>query len=207
MPESTALGALSRSSAPTLGAFRGRDAVAEGVSRKRLERMQSTGAIERFLPDTYCLTVVPASNAQRLHAAILWAGPETAVAVRSSGELYRFEGVRATKPEIVVPSRVRAKSRDVIVHHSDDRAAMMIRNVNGLPVTGVEATLLALAHVLDAEALEIACEDARRRQLTSVLALRAYLDSSRPQGAAGRLRWIDCCGRSTLNRRHVRRWR
>jgi hypothetical protein len=51
----------------------------------------------------------------------------------------------------------------------------MIRMVRRLPVTGVECTLLSLAASLDSEALEIACEDARRRRLTSVPAMRAYL--------------------------------
>ena len=39
----------------------------------------------------------------------------------------------------------------------------MLRTVNGVRTAGVEATLLSLVDVLDGEALEIACEDARRR--------------------------------------------
>ena len=52
-------------------------------------------------------------------------------------------------------------------------------------VTGVEATLLRLAYVLDEEAFEVACEDARRRRLTSVAALRAYLDRFGQRGRPG----------------------
>src|SRR3954471_19436534 len=59
----------------------------------------------------------------------------------------------------------------------------MVRRRHGLRVTGVEATLLRLAHELDGVALEIACEDARRRRLTSIAALHAYLDRF---GASGR---------------------
>ena len=51
----------------------------------------------------------------------------------------------------------------------------MLRTNRGVRVTGPEATLLRLAEVLGGEAFEIACEDARRRHLTSVAALRAYL--------------------------------
>ena len=61
----------------------------------------------------------------------------------------------------------------------------MVRTVRGLPVTGVEATLLALARDLDPVALEIACEDARRRQLTSLPALHAYLDRFAAPGRHG----------------------
>jgi very-short-patch-repair endonuclease len=61
----------------------------------------------------------------------------------------------------------------------------MIRRVGGLPTTGVEATLLRLAHVLDTETFEIACEDARRRGLTSVPALRKYLERHAQRGRLG----------------------
>ena len=50
-------------------------------------------------------------------------------------------------------------------------------------MTGVEPTLVALAATLESEAFEIACEDARRRRLTSVPALNAYLTRF---GRAGR---------------------
>jgi very-short-patch-repair endonuclease len=61
------------------------------------------------------------------------------------------------------------------MRRSDDRAAQRVRQVRGMAVTGVEPTLLALATSLDAEAFEIACEDARRRRLTSVPGLLAFL--------------------------------
>jgi hypothetical protein len=57
--------------------------------------------------------------------------------------------------------------------------------VRRLPVTGVECTLLSLAASLDSEALEIACEDARRRRLTSVPAMRAYLGRYGVMGRSG----------------------
>ena len=60
---------------------------------------------------------------------------------------------------------------------------MQIRRHRGIPVTGPEATLVALGAVLDDEAFEIACEDARRRRLTSVSALRSHLAKF---GSAGR---------------------
>ena len=67
----------------------------------------------------------------------------------------------------------------------DDRRSLMVRRVKGLSVTGAEATLLALAHELGSEAFEIACEDARRRQLPSIPALHAYLDRFAQRGRPG----------------------
>ena len=45
--------------------------------------------------------------------------------------------------------------------------------------------MLRLAHLLDEEAFEIACEDARRRRLTSVPALRRYLERHATRGRPG----------------------
>jgi very-short-patch-repair endonuclease len=61
----------------------------------------------------------------------------------------------------------------------------MLRRVRGLPTTGIECTLVQLAAALDAEAFEVACEDARRRQLTSVPALEAYLRRFGRRGRPG----------------------
>jgi hypothetical protein len=62
---------------------------------------------------------------------------------------------------------------------------MMVRTHRGLRVTGPEATLVRVAHLLDTEAFEIACEDARRRGLTSVSALEAYIDRFGGKGVTG----------------------
>jgi very-short-patch-repair endonuclease len=61
----------------------------------------------------------------------------------------------------------------------------MVRHVRGVPVTGPEFTLLRLACSLDDVAFEIACEDARRRRLTSVPALRAYRARHGRRGRTG----------------------
>lgn len=174
MAHESIVGRLSRLSVPTLGVFRGRAAVELDVSRKQLSALCAAGVLERELPDTYRMTAVPRSSDQQLRAALLWAG-DSAAAGRSAGELYGLEGVRAPTPEIVVPRSSRARAPGVLVHTGKDRAALMLRQHRGFRVTGVESTLVALAAVLDSEAFEVACEDARRRRLTSMPALQANL--------------------------------
>jgi very-short-patch-repair endonuclease len=156
-----------------------------GVTRKQLDGLVKVGIIARELPDTYRMTAVAPSNGQRLRAALLWAGDGAAGAVRSAGEVYRLDGISAAKPEINIPRSRRLRSPLVIVHQPTNEAATMVRAYRGMRVTGVEATLTALAHALDGESFEIACEDARRRQLTSVAALRSYLRRFARQGVPG----------------------
>src|SRR5262245_48998047 len=159
---------------PSFGAFRGRAAVANGVSRKQLGTLQRHGFLERVHPDTYRLSATAPSPEQQLSAALLWAGDDAVGDRRSAGMLYGLEDVRIKRPQIIVSSARRRRSNSVDVRYYDDRLSLMVRRIRGLAVTGVEATLMALAHELDDVAFEIACEDARRRRLTSVPALRAY---------------------------------
>jgi very-short-patch-repair endonuclease len=180
-----AISVVSRLAEKHDGVFRGRDAVACGVSRNQLGILVGAGALERVLPDTYRVTAVRKNNRQALRAALLWAGAGAAAAGRSAAELYELEGVVATQPEIVTPRRQRLRAPDVVVHRPHDPRHLMLRQRAGLLVTGVEPTLVALAASLDAEQFEIACEDARRRRLTSVAALTAYLDRFGGPGHAG----------------------
>jgi very-short-patch-repair endonuclease len=175
MVSESAFGLLARLSEQSSGVFRGRSAVGAGVTRKQIAALEAAGAVERLLPDTYRVTAVRRSHEQSIVAALLWAGPGAAASGRSAAEVYGLEGVRAEVPEIVVLPSSRVRSDRIIVHRSDDRAAQMYRRYHGIRVTGIEPTLVALARVLDGEALEIACEDARRRRLTSVAGMRAYL--------------------------------
>ena len=183
--QESALGRLSQLSAATHGVLRGCDAVKLGASRNQLTMLMRAGVITRELPDTYRMTAAVRTREQRLRAALLWAGDGSAAAGRSAGELFALEGVRAAQPEIVVARTVRRRTPGVTVHRSDDRAALMLRSQRGLMTTGVEPTLVALAATLDEESFEIACEDARRRRLTSIPALNAYLDRFAKPGRAG----------------------
>jgi hypothetical protein len=185
MAQESPFSVLSRLSASSLGVFRGSAAIERGMSRNRLTSFIADGVLERLLPDRYRLTAVPHCHEQQLRAALLWAGDDAAAAGRSAGQLVGLEGVRPTLPEIAVPRTNRRRSSNVVVHQVTDRAALMTREVKGLRVTGIEATMSSLAFALAAEDLEIACEDARRRHLTSVPALRAYLTRFSRPGRSG----------------------
>ena len=184
MPQGAPVAALSRLSAPTRGVFRGSAATKVGLTRDQLSRLCASGVIERVLPDTYRMVAVAPSHEQALHAALLWAGDGAAATGRSAAELYGLEDVHAEIAEIAVPRAVRARSTKILVHHGV-RAALQVRRVRGMPTTGPEYTLLWLAHHLDTEPFEVACEDARRRRLTSVPALEAYVGRFARPGRPG----------------------
>ena len=184
MPQEPVVTTLSSLSAGSLGVFRAERVTALGVTPNQLARLNRQGVIDRVYPHTYRMTAVAPTDDQRLVAALLWAGDRAAAAGRSAGHLHRLEGVRASLPEIVLPYDVRGRIQGMVVYHGNPRA-LTVREVRGIRVTGVEATLVRLAHLLDEESFEIACEDARRRRLTSVPALRSYLDRFARRGRPG----------------------
>ncbi len=185
MQRESVVARLSRLAAPTSGAFHVRAAANLGITRTQLARLAAQDVIERLYPSTYRMTAVPATDAQRLRGALLWAGDDAAAAGRSAATRYGLEGVRVTDPEVALPYGRRSRPpRGITVVHGDPRA-LMARSISGIRTTGIEATLLRLAHLLDPEPFEIAFEDARRRRLTSMPAINAYLTRFARQGRPG----------------------
>ena len=123
MPKEPVVTTLSKLSASSLGAFRAEGATALGVTPNQLARLSRQGVIERVFPHTYRMTAISPSAAQRLRAALLWAGDRAAAAGRSAGELHGLEGVRASSPEIVLPHEVRGRMRGMTVSHGDPARA------------------------------------------------------------------------------------
>jgi very-short-patch-repair endonuclease len=119
MPKEPGIAIISGLAATNAGVFRGRDVVCRGVKRERLRSL-----------------------------ALLWAGDMAAAAGRSAAEIYRLEGVRAPQPEIVLPHDVRGRMNSITTYHGEPRA-LMVRTVDGIRVTGVEATLMRLASTLE----------------------------------------------------------
>ena len=156
---------LARLARPTLGVFRGHDAIEAGVTRRQLDTLRAAAVIERELPDTFRLTSVARSARQRLWAALLWAGDESAACGRSAGAEYGLEGVEAPRPEIAVPRSFHGRADTVQLLRASDMRSLMIRTHRGMRVVGIEATILQLAHQLNEERLEIACEEVKTRRL------------------------------------------
>ena len=190
------------------GVFRIEDANAAGVTANQVHGFAGDGVIERVLPNTYRLLAV---------RAIVGAGPARRAPVGG-----RWCGRRGSIGRSALPAggRPRDEARDRGAHtaralvrrsrrvYHGERRALMVRMVNGLPTTGVEATLLRLAHVLDSEAFEIACEDARRRRLTSIPALQRYLERhAQARTTRRRARCAERSPSSIRSTRRDRRWR
>jgi len=101
--------------------------------------------------------------------AACWAGGTRAVAShRSAAGLYEIPGGREDIVEIMCPRWQRTRHDDLVVHETrvltdDDRTTM-----DAIPTTTVERTIFDLATVCSQFTIELAIDNALRRELTSL---------------------------------------
>ncbi len=192
MPRERAVAERSQLCATTNSVLRGAETVRRGVSRTQLGILAKADVIERVVPDTYRMTAVPASSEQGPRAALSGAGSGSMARGASAASVCGLDGVEATEPAAALGRNQHRRIDGITIARPTDRRALMPRTRRGFRVTGVEATLVALASVLDGGALETACEDARRKGLTSMPAHLACTNQSGKRGRPASRRCARC---------------
>jgi hypothetical protein len=120
----------------------------------------------------------------RLFAAVLAGGPDTLVSHRAALVVWGMDGVRSAPVEVTVPYSNRPVPQEVIVHRT--RRAMSSRDVEGLPVTGPERTLLDVSLLLPPLVVAKALESSIRRNLTTVDSILEEISTKGGRGCAAR---------------------
>src|SRR5256714_7015750 len=68
-------------------------ALEAGLGRGAIQHRLDSGEWQRLHPGVYRMRGAPPSWEQRLMAATLWAGPESAVSHRSAAALWKLDGI------------------------------------------------------------------------------------------------------------------
>lgn len=159
-----------------------------GLSADAVFRRARSGRWRRILPAVYAVSGAPATWEQRLMAAVLWAGDDTAIARTSAAALWKLPGFGPGRVEIYHPTSKRSRS-GVIVHRVrlDPRDVTRIR---GWPVTTAGRTLVDVASKLDAASFDEAFHHCLHARLTTWRALEDLSERHSGPGCpgAGRLR-------------------
>lgn len=126
----------------------------------------------------------------KLRAAVLAAGPGSAVSHRSAFRLWGLEGITTEIVELTVPYTHGPVPDGVVVHRT--RRSIAVDEVDGIPVTTVERTFLDCAAILPHLPLAKALDSAIRKNLTTVDAVYDLLVEKGGRGVRGtkRLRWV-----------------
>lgn len=167
------------------GVFRIADLVELGVTRAQRRHRLESGRWETLYDGVHCIAGTPRTWTSKLLAAT-WAGGADAVAShRSAAALWELPGARRDRVEIMCRHWKRAREHGVVVHETrrlDDEDRTERQSV---PVTTIERTLFDLAGVGSETTLDLAIDNALRRDLTSLRALEATLRRLARRGRSG----------------------
>jgi very-short-patch-repair endonuclease len=156
-----------------------------GLTDRQIRGRVDRAVWEVVLPGVYRIAGTPATGRQGMLAATLWAGRRSALSHRAAGVLWGLDGVHAERLEVIIERPRRLEHPAVIVHRTGTLPRLDRATSDGIRVTAVARTLVDLAGVLDPEALELAVEDALRRELTSVARIRHRLEELGGRGREG----------------------
>jgi len=147
-----------------------------GLTERQIDHRLTRGHWTRVVGGVYRLAGVPASWRSQLVAACLAGSPLAVASHRAAARLWGFPGFDTPAVEVTMePGRSR-RLDGVVVHEcalllDDDR-----REVDGVPVVGVELNLIQLAAIVGGARIEGLVDDALRRRLTTLDSLRGRLE-------------------------------
>jgi very-short-patch-repair endonuclease len=157
---------------------------ASGMIDRQLDTRTSGERWEIVHPAVYRVRGAPVTTRQRLMAATLWAGDDSAISHDAGGRLLRLDAV--PKPPVIdlsVAGAHRLCADGITVHRTKLERIDRV-TVDNIACTSATRTIIDLAARLDDEALETAFDSARRLGLTAPDALArraaALCGSGRP---------------------------
>lgn len=124
----------------------------------------------------------PVSWEQRLHACCLSAGTGVYASHRSAGRLWSLSGVPTVRLEVMARRGRVVRLEGVVAHRSNLLDDRFVGDVDGIPVTTAERTVIDLSAVLGEHTLGRVLDDAARRRIVSYESVQQCLDQMRRRG-------------------------
>ena len=167
------------------GVFTATQADEAGFKPDHREFRVRIGRWQALHPGVYRIAGAPESWRARV-LATCWAARHLAVAShRSAAELWELPGGKTDLVEITCRRWKRARPPDLIVHETKLLLPEDTTEVDGIPVTSLEQTLLGLAAVARPGVVEMALDRALRRRLTTATSLESFVRRKGRQGRNG----------------------
>lgn len=169
-----------------------------GGSHSTVTRRARDGRLRTELPGVYVVAGAPASVEQRRWIALLAAGPGAVLSFETAARIHGVSTVPALGPTVVTvrPSGWQ-RLPGVTVHQLNDLAPDHVTEVDGLPVTTIERTIVDLAAVWRRGRVRMAVEDAVAAKRTTDAAIGPTPTCScSPPGASGSTPVTAWCSRT-----------
>ena len=161
-----------------------------GLTNSQISHRLRTTRWRLVRPRVYRLAGTPLTWKARLMAECLAAGEDALASHRAAARLWDLRGLRSDSIEITVGRHRLGATRSARLHRCNLLVAEDRRQVDSIPVTGPELTLLHLAGQLPLRQTDGLIDDALRKGLTTLPRLRWRLGvlGRRGRNGSGRLR-------------------
>lgn len=161
------------------------EADAAGLTESQI-RLRAAHLWERLYDGVFRIPGAAATWKGELRAAVLAAGPGSAISHRSAAALYELPGGRDNLIELSTPRWNRTFRRGLVVHESRRLGLEDMREVDGITVTTPDLLLLHLAATRPVpDFLEMVIHAARRRRLITYASARQTFDRHARRGLGG----------------------
>lgn len=141
------------------------------LSDNEIRTLVRKGWLTKVHPSVFSLGGPPRTDAARIWASWLWAGPNSAVSHRAAAFVQGIDGLRHKKVEVSTRSDLKAV-KGVVVHRPRRLPDWQLDEVGGLQVTNVERTLLDLCAVCYRYECQNAMDHALMKKQTTYEALK-----------------------------------
>ena len=183
---------IARIAGPQFGNFTYDQALALGMSPDELRWRVKTGRLDHPYGRLYRIAGTPLSWRSELLTACFAGGAHAVASHRSAAALWGFAGGRTDLVEITCPRWRRAKHDGLVVHESKAMQPGTFTDVDGIPVTTPEVTLLMLGALVSPLVVEMALDKGLNKGLVTFDSTQVVVDrmGRRGRNGAGVLRTI-----------------
>lgn len=165
--------------------FRGAHARLCGLTDRQIEGRIALGLWRRLYDDVYIAAGAPETWKGALVAACWAGGFRAAASHRSAAALWKLAGGRRSIVEVTCPRWRRAQHEGLVVHETKALDGIDIVEIEGIPVTTPERTLLDLGAVCHESVVELALDAAEHRGLVTRASLHGTLGRLAKRGRNG----------------------
>jgi hypothetical protein len=165
--------------------FSGAHARVCGLTDRQIEGRIALGLWQSLYDDVYLAAGAPLTWKGALLAACWAGGFRAAASHRSAAALWNIAGGRRSIVQITCPRWRRAQHKGLLVHETNALHGLDIAEIEGIPVTTPERTLLDLGAVCHESIVEMALDAAQNRGLVTRASVEATLDRLGKRGRNG----------------------
>ena len=167
------------------GVFSTRDLAELGIAAKVRRNRLAAGRWVVIYEGVYRIAGAPSTWRGDLLAARSAGGPLAVASHRSAAVLHGVPGGTQVIVEITCPRWRRAQHDGLVVHETRALSTRDVTVVDGIATTTVERTIFDLCAVVGPRTIDLAIDNAVRRQITTVAALEAMLRRVGRRGLKG----------------------